>query len=89
VDWARRVSRGEDPVAGDERLEAAERTAEAVYLGLRTVDGLQLGQSELSRVQPWIDAGWAVLDGARLRLTAAGWLRLDALAADLTVVRSR
>jgi oxygen-independent coproporphyrinogen-3 oxidase len=89
VDWVRRVSRGEDPVAGDEHLENAERSAEAVYLGLRTVEGLPLDEPELPRVQPWIDAGWAVVDGARLRLTAAGWLRLDTLAADLTVVRSR
>jgi hypothetical protein len=36
-----------------------------------------------------VDAGWAELDGGRLRLTAAGWLRLDALAADLTAFRSR
>jgi hypothetical protein len=39
---------------------------------------------------PWIDAGWATIDGdRRIRLTPLGWLRLDALAADLTLVRSR
>jgi oxygen-independent coproporphyrinogen-3 oxidase len=89
VDWVRRVAGGVDPVAGTELLDEASRSAEAVYLGLRTSEGLPLGSDELARVQPWIDAGWADWDGCRLRLTATGWLRLDALAADLTVVRSR
>jgi hypothetical protein len=37
----------------------------------------------------WIEAGWARLNGARLILSPAGWLRLDSLAADLTLLRSR
>jgi oxygen-independent coproporphyrinogen-3 oxidase len=60
-----------------------------VYLGLRTLGGLRLSGLEIARVQPWLDAGWAVLDhSGRLVLTALGWLRLDSLAADLTLVRS-
>jgi hypothetical protein len=40
-------------------------------------------------VARWIDAGWGQVEAARrLRLSPAGWLRLDALAADLTLVRS-
>jgi hypothetical protein len=50
---------------------------------------LELLGAERSRVQPWIEAGWATMDGeARIALTPLGWLRLDALAADLTLVRS-
>src|SRR5205085_8457879 len=79
VDWLRRVTSGEDPVAGSESLGAAERAAEAVYLGLRTVDGLELEPGERERVDRWIGAGWATLTDARLRLTPTGWLRLDAL----------
>ena len=75
---------------GSETLSPANRIAEEVYLGLRTSDGLVLvGDAERSRVVRWIDAGWAELAGDRLTLTADGWLRLDALAADLTLVRSR
>jgi oxygen-independent coproporphyrinogen-3 oxidase len=87
--WLDQVSRGGDPVAGDERLTDDNRSAEGVYLGLRTSDGLLLHEGEIPIVRPWIDAGWATRVGDRLRLEAAGWLRLDALAAALTVHRSR
>jgi oxygen-independent coproporphyrinogen-3 oxidase len=89
ADWSERVLRGEDPVAGSETLTPDNRSAERVYLGLRTSDGLQVGDSEREHAAKWIDAGWAELRGDRLLLTATGWLRLDALAADLTYVRSR
>ena len=85
----RKLAAGQDPIGGDELLTPANRVAEGVYLGLRTVDGLRLTGPDLARVEPWVRAGWGSLDGDVLRLTALGWLRLDALAADLTVIRSR
>jgi oxygen-independent coproporphyrinogen-3 oxidase len=95
VDWLRSVGEGADPVEGSERLTAAERVAEGVYLGLRTVDGLAIRQSEATTVTPWIEAGWAALEAlpgtdwaGTLRLTPAGWLRLDSIAASLTSLRS-
>jgi oxygen-independent coproporphyrinogen-3 oxidase len=88
-DWARAVSCGEDPMSGSETVAEDSRVAEAVYLGLRSRRGLALRPSEMEHVQPWIEAGWATLDGSgRIELTALGWLRLDALAADLTLFRS-
>lgn len=87
--WVRAVADGRDPVEGRETLDADMRTAESVYLGLRTTDGLVLHAAETTRAARWQDAGWAERVGDRLRLTAPGWLRLDALAADLTVARSR
>jgi oxygen-independent coproporphyrinogen III oxidase len=91
--WDRALREGQDPIEGREELTVDNRAAEAVYLGLRTVDGLLLEARELSHVAPWIEAGWAVLsetEGApRLHCTATGWLRLDALAADLTAFRGR
>ncbi|GJG88474.1 coproporphyrinogen III oxidase [Gemmatimonadetes bacterium T265] len=87
--WLSRVGRGEDPLAGCDPLDADARQTEAVYLGLRTADGLRIRQNERPRVRRWADAGWATLDGECARLTPLGWLRLDALAADLTAVRSR
>jgi oxygen-independent coproporphyrinogen-3 oxidase len=84
AEWVRRLGQSEDPIEGSESLTDDNRIAEVVYLGLRTVDGLELIEPEL-----WVDAGWAEVSGARLRLTPTGWLRLDALAADLTLFRSR
>jgi oxygen-independent coproporphyrinogen-3 oxidase len=40
--WVRTLAQGGDPVAGREALDADMRAAEAVYLGLRTTDGLAL-----------------------------------------------
>ena len=89
AEWLRRLENGRDPEGGRERLDAESRRAETVYLGLRTDSGLVLEGADLARVRRWVDEGWAtMLDDGRLTLTARGWLRLDALAADLTVVRS-
>ncbi|MGZ8376550.1 MAG: radical SAM family heme chaperone HemW [Gemmatirosa sp.] len=87
--WVRAVGDGRDPIEGRETLDPDMRTAEAVYLGLRTTDGLVLAAADQPRTARWEAAGWAERTGDRLRLTAPGWLRLDALAADLTVARSR
>lgn len=89
VAWLRRLREGTDPVAGSELLTAANRTAETVYLGLRTSDGLDLLPGEAESVAPWVAAGWGSLASGRLRLTPLGWLRLDALATSLTTWRSR
>lgn len=82
--WERLVRAGRDPREGEEVLSVENRAAERVYLGLRTSAGLALAESELSKARQWAEAGWATVDGPLLRLTPEGWLRLDALAADLT-----
>lgn len=90
AEWRDRLAAGSDPVEGSETLTTENRVAEQVYLGLRSDSGLAIASDEHPMVQPWIDAGWVTLapDGT-LRCTAAGWLRLDALAAALTHHRSR
>lgn len=88
ADWVRRLEKGTDPREGQETLTAENRIAEGVYLGLRTSDGLEISESERERVAPWIAAGWGSIRGRRLILTPLGWLRLDSLAADLTLFRS-
>jgi oxygen-independent coproporphyrinogen-3 oxidase len=85
----RRLQTGENPIGGEEELDDANRAAENVYLGLRTRSGLRLTGAELVRAQPWIAAGWGTVRGDELVLSPSGWLRLDSLAADLTVLRSR
>lgn len=102
VRWATTLAAGHDPIAGDEVLTAENRIAEEVYLGLRSSAGLRITGEERARVNAWVEAGWGTLDqGARdmsreppasglvFRATPLGWLRLDALAADLTAFRSR
>jgi oxygen-independent coproporphyrinogen III oxidase len=88
--WRDQLAEGRDPLDGEERLTADNRIAEQVYLGLRSDGGLQVDAREEALVTPWQRAGWTTLgaDG-RLRCTAAGWLRLDSLAAALTHHRSR
>jgi oxygen-independent coproporphyrinogen-3 oxidase len=89
AEWVRRLAAGTDPKEGDELLSAENRLAEQVYLGLRTADGLVISPEEARHVTRWVEAAWGSVDGERLRLTAHGWLRLDTLAADLTLFRSR
>ena len=55
-----------------------------MYLGLRTSDGLALERLPPDMVAGWTAAGWARTTPGRIRLTAEGWLRLDALAASAT-----
>ena len=89
AEWVQRLAEGSDPVEGSEVLTDANRTAEGVYLGLRTTGGLVIDQREGDRAAKWVTAGWATVEGNRLTLTPRGWLRLDSLAADLTLLRSR
>ena len=88
--WRDAVMAGADSMEGSENLTAENRSSEAVYLGLRSDAGLPVTESDGGVINPWIEAGWATVgsDG-RLRCTAHGWLRLDALAAALTHHRSR
>lgn len=90
VEWLARSSCGLDTTAGFEALDEGQRTAEEVYLSLRTSAGLKLNPSELGRAHPLVDARWASIssDGT-LRLAGAGWLRLDSIATHLTTLRSR
>jgi oxygen-independent coproporphyrinogen-3 oxidase len=86
--WESALGEGRDPLGGEEVLTREEEDAERVYLGLRTIDGLSIDPELARRVQEWVDAGWALFECSRVRLTPAGWLRLDALAANLTTAGS-
>lgn len=86
--WEETVLAGADPVAGSESIGPSEASAEDVYLGLRTLRGLAVRENETKMVMKWVDEGWGTLRADRLVLTPTGWLRLDALAASLTSLRS-
>jgi oxygen-independent coproporphyrinogen-3 oxidase len=89
AEWLRRLAQGIDPTDGNEMLTPAEIVSETTYVGLRTTDGLVLSEELLAHTARWRDSGWATISGDRLRLTPLGWLRLDALAVDLTHAGSR
>ena len=103
AEWVRRLSNSEPTLGGEEILTDENRDAEEVYLGLRTRNGLELGEPELTVAELWRSAGWAEIEEnrpaigsssdatagrLRIRLTPTGWLRLDSLAADLAARRS-
>lgn len=92
-EWIRRLSNGESVIAGEEMLTAENRDAEEVYLGLRTRHGVAIRVDELPDIEKWSESGWAMLENRAgstwVRLTPTGWLRLDALAADLAARRGR
>jgi oxygen-independent coproporphyrinogen III oxidase len=89
AEWLRRVRSGLDPTADEELLTPADLAEERTYIGLRTSEGLVLTEGIRASTAPWRDAGWAQIVNGRLQLTALGWLRLDALAVDLTHAGSR
>lgn len=87
--WLDRILAGQDPVDGTELVDESARQIEEAYLGLRTSAGVAVTPANAHVCDRWQDQGWArVIDG-EVRLTPSGWLRLDALVADLTDIRSR
>jgi oxygen-independent coproporphyrinogen-3 oxidase len=79
--YERAVAAGERPVAGGERLDEEAVALEELYLGLRTREGVPAERVPPDTVAAWVESGWATVSGSRVRLTAEGWLRLDALTA--------
>ncbi|MEO6209355.1 MAG: radical SAM family heme chaperone HemW [Gemmatimonadaceae bacterium] len=89
AEWLRLLREEVDPTEGDELLTPAEVSAELTYIGLRTAEGLVLTEELRAHTARWGDSGWATVVDHRLKLTPLGWLRLDALAVDLTHSGSR
>ncbi|MGH7645340.1 MAG: radical SAM family heme chaperone HemW, partial [Gemmatimonadales bacterium] len=88
--YRRAVAAGRSAVESEETLTDEQRELERLYLALRTDAGLPLSDPLRPSPAPsvplrlWVDQGWAQIRDDRLRLTPAGWLRLDALVAALT-----
>lgn len=79
---------GADTREGWERADPARSRLERLWLGLRTRRGLRLeelgtGAAALAIPGRWEAEGWARRGAGRLRLTPAGWLRMDALVTQL------
>lgn len=72
--------------AGDEVPSAEQSRLEALWLALRTADGLKEEQLEaVARpvLRRWEATGWALRSAGRTRLTPRGWLLLDELTVEL------
>lgn len=90
VEWLATLNRRESPIEGSERLTDDQIEQEGLYLGLRTRDGIAINASDKPGIARLVESGWGdVSETGRFRLTATGWLRLDAIATDLTGLRSR
>ncbi|HMC75480.1 MAG TPA: radical SAM family heme chaperone HemW [Vicinamibacterales bacterium] len=84
-DYISRVTAGGDIVSERRVLTAGERLEEALFTGLRLSGGLDIAAVGTrygidvwdrygSALQPFLDAGWLVREGPRLRLTRDGML---------------
>jgi oxygen-independent coproporphyrinogen-3 oxidase len=88
-DWnvyRERIAAGQRPEEGRERIDAAAAALERTWLSLRTRHGIALAaltSDARELVGSWRQAGLALVEGERARLTARGWLILDRLAVDL------
>jgi oxygen-independent coproporphyrinogen-3 oxidase len=79
--YRRAVTEGRSPIESEETLTDEQRRLEALYLGLRTVDGVAV--AALCRPLPPFaalsQAGWIYQEGGRIKCTPEGWLRLDSI----------
>jgi oxygen-independent coproporphyrinogen-3 oxidase len=84
-DYIARVTAGGDIVAERRVLSVDERLEEALFTGLRLSGGIDIAAAGTrygidvwerygSALQPFLDAGWLVHEGPRLRLTRDGML---------------
>ena len=86
--YRRAIAEGRSVVESEEVLTAEQKEMEAIYLGLRTVEGVPLAAVLPRRPSPpphFAAQGWVVEHNGRLRCTPEGWLRLDSLVSELTM----
>ena len=89
--YRRILAGGGSPVEDHETLGAGESRLERLWLAFRTNRGIaaddplahDLRASAPDLLTRWREAGWVAEDGRRIRLTEAGWLRMDELVAAL------
>lgn len=84
-----RIDAGELPIAGSEDLSDEDLALEALMLGLRTLEGIDLGTDLLERNAPLIERlsrqGLLRVEGSRLVPTLEGLAIADSLARDFEV----
>jgi len=84
--YRRAIAEGRSPIESEERLTEEQRELEAMYLGLRTVEGFAFAALRRPSPPPHFAAqGWVIVRDGRLKCTPEGWLRLDSLVNELTM----
>lgn len=94
--WRGRIERGERPIAGHEELTPGQRVLEALMLGLRTTDGVDLDElarrwgidvaaANRNRIERLAADGLVTFQTGRLAPTLAGLAVADGLAVHLDV----
>jgi len=88
--YRRAIAEGRSPIESEELLTPEQQELERMYLALRTTEGLSI--TALYRPLPpvtaqWLERGWVVEAGGRLKCSPEGWLRLDELVAKLFVAK--
>jgi oxygen-independent coproporphyrinogen-3 oxidase len=78
------IAEGRSPVESEETLTNEQRETESVYLALRTSTGLPLTATASTAVTAFLSHAWMTVRNGHAVCTPEGWLRLDALVADLT-----
>lgn len=92
--WTRRLREGRGAVEGHETLSPDDQVLEALMLGLRTADGVDLGRVESDfgidvlttrgkQIEAWVLDRLMTKEGHRLRPTVEGMAVADRLAAEL------
>ena len=78
--YRRAVTEGRSAVESEETLTAEQQELEAMYLGLRTSDGIAVAALRRPSPPPHFAAqGWIYEQAGRLKCSPEGWLRLDSL----------
>jgi oxygen-independent coproporphyrinogen-3 oxidase len=89
TDYLERVGSGLSPKAGEEQLDAVTERREAVWLGLRTCDGIEVSEDERlvlvedSRFRVLVRDALIHMVDRRLMLTSAGFPLADALGTEI------
>lgn len=92
--WLAALKRGEAPACGAETLDRGQEILEAVFLGLRTAWGVDLGdlrvrlgydlaREQAGKLEEYLECGLLRREGERLCPTARGMLVADRLAVEL------
>jgi len=84
--YRRAIAEGRSAIESEERLTEEQKELEAMYLGLRTVEGFAFTALRRPSPPPHLAAqGWVIVRDGRLKCTPEGWLRLDSLVSELTM----
>jgi oxygen-independent coproporphyrinogen-3 oxidase len=83
--YRRAIAEGRSAIESEETLTEEQRELEAMYLGLRTVEGFALTALRRPSPAPHLAAqGWLVEHAGRLKCTPEGWLRLDSIVNEIS-----